>query len=66
MDWKVFYTTDKAYKVELIKNILAESNIVCKEVSNKDSGLKIGGIDLYVHEENVEKAKEIIENHPEL
>ncbi len=66
MDWKKFYTTDKAYKVSLIKDILAKEGIECREISKKDSAYLIGGIELYVMEDNVEKAKELIENHDEL
>lgn len=66
MDWKKFYTTDKAYKVSLIQDILAKEGIECREISKKDSAYLIGEIELYVMEDNVEKATELIENHDEL
>lgn len=66
MEWKIFYTTDKAYKVALIKEALLKEGIECRDISKKDSAYLFGQIELYVLEDKVEKAKDIIENHPEL
>jgi len=62
----MFYTTDKAYKATLIKESLIKEGIECHDISKKDSAYLFGQIELYVHPDNVEKAKKIIENHPEL
>ena len=59
-DWKLFYSTNKMYKVNIIKEVLSEKNIKVHEIAKNQTGLPIGDIELYVLEENLEIAKEII------
>ena len=67
-DWKKVYSTDEEYKYVILKEKLAEEGIESNEVSKKGSeiDLFIGQIDVYVLEKDVEKAMEIINQHPEL
>jgi inosine/xanthosine triphosphate pyrophosphatase family protein len=65
-DWKLFYTTNKMYKVNIIKEIMKEQNIEVNEVAKNQTGLPVGDIELYVLEANLDKATEIIQKHPEL
>jgi hypothetical protein len=67
-NWKKVYTTDKEYKYVILKEKLAEVGIEANEVSKKGSeiDLFIGQIEVYVLEKDVEKALEIIKQHPEL
>jgi hypothetical protein len=66
--WKKVYTTDQEYKYVILKEKLAEAGIEANEVSKKGSeiDLFIGQIEIYVLEKDVEKALEIIKQHPEL
>ncbi|MCF8236123.1 MAG: DUF2007 domain-containing protein [Bacteroidales bacterium] len=65
-DWKKVYSTDKMYKVNILKALLAEENIETREISTKDSMFPIGGIEIYVDRKHLAKAQEIIENHQDL
>ena len=60
-DWVKVYTASKDYEINLAKGVLAENDIESKEISQKDSSFLIGSIDLYVHEKDAAKAKEILE-----
>jgi hypothetical protein len=65
-DWIKIFSTDKMYKINLVKGMLASSNIVSKEISSKDSSFLLGTIDLYVHPDQANEAKEIIKRSTEL
>lgn len=65
-NWKIFYSTNRAYKVTIIKEVFAEQNIEVREVSKNQTGLPVGDIDLYVLEDHFVAAQEIIKKHPEL
>ncbi len=65
-DWTKIYSTDKNYKVNLLKGLLAENDIESRDISNKDSSFLIGSIDIYVKPEDIERAKQLIEKHEEL
>lgn len=65
-DWVKIYSTDKMYKVNIIKAVLAEKDIKCHEINRKDSSYLFGAIDIYVEKENKDAAAEILENHKDL
>ncbi len=65
-DWKSFYSTNRAYKVTIIKEVMSAEDIEVQEVVKNQTGLPVGDIELFVKEEHLAKAKEIIEKHPEL
>ena len=67
-NWKIVHETDKEYKAVIIREKLAEEGIQSSQIDRKGSeiNLFIGTIEIYVHENDVEKAKEIITKHNEL
>lgn len=65
-DWVKVYSSDKKYKVNLLKGVLAENDIESSDINKKDSSFLIGSIEIYVHQDDAEKARELIENHKEL
>jgi hypothetical protein len=62
-NWVKVFSASKIYEIEIIKGLLAESNIESVEMSQKDSSFLIGSIDLFVHKEDFDKASEIIKSH---
>ena len=60
---KEVFTADKLYKVEMMKELLAENNIESFILNKKGSELLIGDILLYVDEKDEKKALEIIGKH---
>ena len=66
--WKKVTSTDKEYKAVIIREKLAESGIESNQISKKGSeiDLFIGQIEIYVLENDLEKANEIIKKHAEL
>ncbi len=60
---KEVFTADKLYKVEMMKELLAENNIESFILNKKGSELLIGDILLYVDEKDEKKALEIISKH---
>jgi len=67
-NWSIVHETDKEYKAVIIREKLAEEGIQSSQIDRKGSeiNLFIGTIEIYVHENDVEKAKEIITKHNEL
>jgi len=67
-EWVKIYTVDVEYKAVIIQEKLAEAGIESNQISKKGSeiDLFIGNIEIYVLEKDVEKAKEIINQHSEL
>jgi len=67
-DWVKIYTTDQEYKSVILREKLAEAGIEANEVSKKGSeiDLFIGEIEIYVRANDVDKATEIVKQHPEL
>ena len=57
------FTADKMYKVEMIKEMLAENNIESFILNQKGSELLLGEIRLFVDEKDEKKALELIETH---
>lgn len=62
-DWVVIFTAEKMYKINLVKGLLAENDIQSREISSKNSAFLIGSIDLYVHPDDADKARELIEKN---
>ncbi len=60
-DWEIVYSTDKEYKIIIIKEILSENNITSYEINKKDSSYLFGVFELYVRGVNVIKANLLIE-----
>jgi hypothetical protein len=59
--WKKVYTTDKPYQAEIVIELLDENNILGVEINKKDTSyLAFGNAEVFVKEEDFEKAKEII------
>jgi hypothetical protein len=59
--WKKVYTTDKPYQAEILIELLDENKILGVVINKKDSSyLAFGNAEVFVKEEDTEKAKEII------
>lgn len=58
--WTKIYTVERPYNAELIKGMLEEDGINCVIMNKRDSELPIGDVEIYVENENAERAKEII------
>jgi hypothetical protein len=61
--WTKIYTTDKPYQADMLVELLEENDIAGVSVNKKDSSyLAFGEDEVYVKDEDVEKA-EIIKNN---
>jgi hypothetical protein len=56
----VVYTSDKAYQIELLKELLAEHGIESFSINKQDSSYLFGEIELYVNNDDVIPAKRLI------
>ncbi len=67
-EWVKIFTTDKEYKAIILQEKLAEQGIESNQISKKGSEIElfIGDIEIYVLEKDVEKAKEVVNQHSEL
>lgn len=60
-DWVKVYSSDKLYKAELLKGILADNDIPSVIVNKQDSSyIVIGVVELYVNQDNVMRAINLI------
>ena len=59
-NWSVVYTYNVLFQVEMIKSVLLDNDIESVIINRVDSNYLFGDIDLYVNNENFEKAKKII------
>jgi hypothetical protein len=59
------YSTDKPYYAELIRQMLSEHHIHSFIVNKQDSAYKFGDIELFVHRDNVIRAKMLIREFEE-
>jgi len=57
----IVYTSDKAYKIEFIKELLADHDIVSFSINKQDSSYLFGEIELYVENDDVIRAKRLID-----
>jgi hypothetical protein len=60
-DWEIVYITGKRHLAEMAKQILIDNEIDAVILSKKDSSYLFGDIEVYVHENNLEKGKKLIE-----
>ena len=65
-NWKIVYTADRLYKVELVKGILDQAKIESVIMNKKDSEFPVGDVELFVDDKDYDKAREIVlEQHKE-
>lgn len=63
-DWIMVYTMKKEYNADILKEILEDNNINCVMINKNDSSyIPIGDIEVYVHKDNEERAKELIKEY---
>jgi len=63
-EWTLVYTCNKLYNAELLKALLLDNYIVSIIINKNDSNYRFGDIELWVSNDDYEKALEII-NNPE-
>ena len=59
-DWIELKSFSKKYNSAMVKEILKDNEIDSVVINQKGSMLQIGTIELYVHKDNEEKAKQIL------
>jgi len=59
-NWKIVFTASKMYEIQIIKGLLSENDIESVDISKKDSAFLFGRIELYVHANDVLRAKQLI------
>lgn len=63
-DWTKVYTVTNLHKAEFIKGMLNEYGIEANILNKRDSEIPaFGPVELYVLSENLDKAKELIDEH---
>lgn len=63
-NWQLIYSTEQAYKAEIVRMVLQDNNIDAVVVNKKDSSyslLSLGEIEVHVRGEDVILARIIIE-----
>jgi hypothetical protein len=61
-NWIKIASSKQAYKIELLKGLLKENNIISVSINKKDSSyLAFGEIELFVDSKDVLKAKDLIQ-----
>jgi hypothetical protein len=55
------YAVGNPYQAELIRQMLMNSNIQAFIINKQDSAYKFGDIELYVHRDDIIRAKKLIE-----
>jgi hypothetical protein len=55
------YAVGNPYRAELIRQMLMNSNIQAFIINKQDSAYKFGDIELYVHRDDIIRAKKLIE-----
>lgn len=59
-EWRLIYTSDKQYEIEILQGLLSENNIESYIINKQDSLYLIGNIELYVPANDVIKSKLIL------
>ena len=59
-DWVCVYTFDREYQSQLALEMLAENDIEATLLNKMDSVYQIGDIELYVHPDQVIRAKMLL------
>lgn len=57
----IVYTTNQLYQAEMLKNILADHGIFSFIINKQDSNYHFGDIEVYVNQDDVIRAKMLIE-----
>jgi len=60
-EWKKIYTGTDFFRVEIIRQVLAEHDIDAVVMNKQDSSYRFGQIELYVHKEREADALGVIE-----
>jgi len=60
--WKTVFTTNQQYQAEIVKDVLEDHNLQPVIVNKKDSAYHFGYFEIYVSEDEVLKAMQIIQN----
>lgn len=62
--WALVHTCTEDYKAELLKGLLEQEDIEVLEINKKDSAYTmLGNHEIYVKEEDLIKAQQIIKNN---
>ena len=59
--WNLVYSTNKLYEAEILKEYLADNDIVTFSINKQDSFYKFGDIEVYTTPDDVIRAKWLIE-----
>lgn len=59
------YSSGQPYLAELVRQMLTDHNIQSFIVNKQDSAYKFGDIELFVHRDNVIRAKKLIQEFEE-
>ena len=59
------YSSGQPYQAELVRQMLTDHNIQSFIVNKQDSAYKFGDIELFVHRDNVIRAKMLIQEFEE-
>ena len=61
-DWQKVYSTEKIYRAEIVKDTLANHNIVAVVIDKKDTAYQFGHYEVHVKTDDVLWAIKLIEN----
>jgi len=61
-DWVKIYETAEDVKIEIARILLEEQGIDSVILNKKDRSYRFGEIELYVHRDNILKAKQLLKN----
>ncbi|MBV2227096.1 MAG: DUF2007 domain-containing protein [Sphingobacterium mizutaii] len=59
-NWTKIKVYNQAFEAEIVKNMLLENNIPAVVLNKKDSSYLFGVVELYVEQENADKAMELM------
>lgn len=59
-DWTKVYTSADFFKSELVRQVLIDHEIDAIIINKQGFPYRIGEVEVYIHESNLEKAKSII------
>jgi len=62
-DWVKIKSTANSYEAEIMKGLLQENNIEAVIINKQDSAYLFGELELYVHMDQVLRAKRILTLH---
>jgi hypothetical protein len=60
--WRKIYQTQNAYHAEIVRQVMEKENITCVVLNKQDSSFFFGNIEIYVKEEDTDKAQLLIQN----